>query len=330
MNDFGHKSFDDEFFAQKWEILDGQIYLYSYNYFRLISQHHSYSDDIEQLMRRQARRLRIELPPQNPAILADRWAQELDRFGISRACLVADSVGDEYSVSESIRTNPSKFLGLIQANPQLSVIEDIIEDAVRDGQAKGIFLHPAWHRFSAGAEFVYPLYQLARQLRLVVYVDYGSSHSSLKYRWAPHFWEFKYNNPKQLHFAAADFPTVPFVISRCTDDNFHDILHLGLLSPNVHVIVSPDDAFLSDNDGLHNFRERVELLVRAFGYQRLIFGTMSGELPRGWRSDRFRVFLNTMRELGLEDSQMSLIMGGNLRRIFRLDQDQAPPQSPLM
>ncbi len=322
MSDIPHNDFDPGIFSQKWEVLDAQIYLFSYNYFRLISQHHSYSDDITQLMRRQARRLKIDLPPENAVRLAARWADELDRFGISRACLVADSVGDESSVAESVRANPGKFVGLIQANPQLSIIEDVVEHAARSGNARGLQLQPACHRYSAGAEFVYNVYQLAKQLRLVVYVDYGSAECSLKYRWAAGTWELKYNDPRQLHFAAADFPTIPFVINRFSDHNFQNILRLGLLSPNVHVVVSPVDSYLLDNNGLQRFKEKVELLIRAFGHRRLMFGTMSGELPRGWRSDRFRLFLNTLLSLELDDDQMALILGGNLRRIFRLDRDR--------
>src|ERR1700674_4115758 len=49
--------------------------------------------------------------PASPTELADRWAAELDRHGVSRAALIASVPGDAESVAAAIGRHPQRFVG---------------------------------------------------------------------------------------------------------------------------------------------------------------------------------------------------------------------------
>jgi len=309
-----------------WEVIDGHVHFYSYNYFRLISQFPGgYGEDIDQFIRRQTRRLKIDLPPAEPTRLGERWILQLDRYGVSRACLLAGLPGDEYSVGEVARNWPKRFITFISANPFLDVTEDIIEHAVHANGIKGIYLHPCLNRFHAADERVYPLYRLARRLHLVVYIDYGPAYGDVAAFWgAISNHDPLFNDPAQLHFAAADFPTVNFVITHFCQSVLPEVLRLGFLCPNVYLSAFPVDDIYECEYGPAHFDHLLEMALRAFGHTRIIFGTGSGVLPRGWRSDKFRAFLAALKTLDVSHEHVGMILGGNLKRIFHLeDRDQS-------
>src|SRR5437762_916883 len=55
--------------------------------------------------------------PASPAQLADRWAAELDRHGVSHAALIASIPGDSESVAAALRRHPQRFVGFFMADP---------------------------------------------------------------------------------------------------------------------------------------------------------------------------------------------------------------------
>ena len=52
-----------------------------------------------------------ELPPEDPADLARRWAAELDGNGVARSALMASMPGDEASVAAALAACPGRFFG---------------------------------------------------------------------------------------------------------------------------------------------------------------------------------------------------------------------------
>jgi len=56
--------------------------------------------------------------------------------------------------------------------------------------------------------------------------------------------------------------------------------------------------------------------LEAFGPDRILFGSDSSALPRGWRRDLFDLQAAAFRKAGCDDEAMRKIFGGNLRRIL--------------
>ncbi len=320
LNEFFGDQFLSELFDQRWEVIDAQTYFYSYNYFRILSQVVGHYGDVDDHMRRQARRLKIDLPPNDPRILAGRWIAELDRYGVSRICALAGLPGDEHSIMEASRAFPNRIIGLININPHLVVAEELLEDAVSKGTIKGICLHPCRHRFHASDELVYPIYRLAKRHHLVVYIDYGHPKCPVATRWgAQSECAEQFNSPKQLHFAASDYSSVPFVVARYLEAHTRELLRLGLLCPNVHVTTTTDDPWDESTDSVETIASLLDDFLTAFGERRILFGSGSGLFPSGWKSRRFVSLLSAMKQLRLTDERIGLVLGGNIKRLLRLD-----------
>src|ERR1044071_461844 len=72
--------------------------------------------------------------PASPTQLADRWAAELDRHGVSRAALIASVPGDAASVAEAVRRHPQRFVGFFMVDPTKPGAEADAAQAIdRDG-----------------------------------------------------------------------------------------------------------------------------------------------------------------------------------------------------
>jgi predicted TIM-barrel fold metal-dependent hydrolase len=55
--------------------------------------------------------------------------------------------------------------------------------------------------------------------------------------------------------------------------------------------------------------------LRVFGPERVLFGTDSTFLPRGWRRDIFEAQIKLLAVLGVAAEDVRKILGGNLKRI---------------
>ncbi|MFI5340558.1 MAG: amidohydrolase family protein, partial [Candidatus Methylomirabilales bacterium] len=58
--------------------------------------------------------------------------------------------------------------------------------------------------------------------------------------------------------------------------------------------------------------------LRVFGAERILFGTDSTFLPRGWRRDIFDAQMQVLKALEVTTQQARLIFGGNLARVLKL------------
>src|SRR3989442_10736267 len=114
-----------------------------------------------------------QVPPRDPGKLAEQWAIELDRHGVSRAALIASVPGDEPSVAGAIARFPERFYGYFMVNPLAPDALARVEGALTAG-LQGICLFPAMHRYSIGDPRVEPILQAAStRTAIVTFVHCG-------------------------------------------------------------------------------------------------------------------------------------------------------------
>jgi hypothetical protein len=304
------------------EIIDAHTHFLSYNYFRLLTQRRTEYDNIDDFIEERSRRYGFQVPPSDPVRLADLWVIEMDRHKVERQVLFSSITGDGASVAEALRIYPGRFIGVTTINPYLSVAEEIVEHNIREWGFKGIALYPTMHRFGASSERVYPLYRVARRYHAVVYVHFGHLRIPPRRWWdLPDLYDPHYSDPADLHQAAADFPSVNFVVPNFGAGSLHSLLRLGLQCPNVYVDTSSSNSWLLDQSEFSSLREVFERALEVFGPARLLFGTDSGTFPRGWRHAIHKEQTEIMRSIGLSDRAIEAIMGQNARQIFGLDRD---------
>ena len=91
---------------------DAHVHFFSHNFYAGLARQKKVSG-AEAL----APLLQWDIPSPDAAALASRWVAELDRYGVTRAALIASVPGDEQSVSAAVAAHPDRFFGYFMIDP---------------------------------------------------------------------------------------------------------------------------------------------------------------------------------------------------------------------
>jgi len=260
------------------------------------------------------RLLNWEIPAPDPTKLAQRWAAELDRFGIRRACLIASAPGDEASVSAAVKSASDRFFGYFMLDPLQSDALDRVKAAAANPHLHCICLFPAMHTFSIADPRLAPIFELASDHLLSVFVHCGALSVGVRKKLAlPSQFDMRFSNPLDLHPVALHFPRIRFIVPHFGAGLFREALMVADLCPNVYLDTSSSNRWMAyENLDLRSvFRRSIDLL----GVDRLLFGTDSSFFPRGWQATILEVQTTALYELGLDKQQAGQILYQNLERI---------------
>lgn len=258
--------------------------------------------------------LNWEIPALDAAQLVRRWVAELDRYGVSRACLIASIPGDENSVATAVSVNPERFFGYFMLNP-------IEPDAVERVKAAGVNPHlhclcifPAMHACSVSDPRLNPILELAAEYALSIFVHCGALSVGVRKKLGlPSHFDMRFSNPLDLHPVACRFPRIRFVVPHFGAGMFRETLMLADLCPNVYLDTSSTNRWMlyESLDLRSVFRRAIDLL----GHERLLFGTDSSFFPRGWHAAVLEQQATALYELGLDKQKAEQILYRNLERI---------------
>src|SRR5258708_3513579 len=101
--------------------------------------------------------------PGTAEALADRWAAELDRAGVSRAALIASVPGDAASVGAAVRRHRDRFVGFFMVDPTQATAPVSTTNAIDSDGLRAICLFPAMHRYSVLADLTPHLIHISAQ-----------------------------------------------------------------------------------------------------------------------------------------------------------------------
>ena len=99
--------------------------------------------------------------PHSREELAEAWRNELDRYGVAKAALIASIPGDEDSVAAAVSLYPDRFYGFFMSNPTAPDGVERVQRALAGGWLQGICLFPAMHRYSVQDPRVRPVFEAA-------------------------------------------------------------------------------------------------------------------------------------------------------------------------
>jgi predicted TIM-barrel fold metal-dependent hydrolase len=238
-----------------------------------------------------------------PAFLA-----EMDEAGIDRAVVCARSVPGVRVANEDIaalvRAAPGRLIGVASVDPVELGPAGALE-AARHAVATlglsavnldcGFWAEP----MRADDERLMPLYALCQQLGVPAFVMSGPTTPNLAF-----------NDPLAVDAVARTFPTLPIVCCHGFWPRVDDMLAVAFRHENV--LVSPDMYLFAPGGG------RYVEAANAGGFlaRQLLFGSSYPFRPMAQG-------VADLRALGLAPEPLSLVLGGNAARLFRLD---APAQ----
>ena len=260
--------------------------------------------------------LNWEIPLPDPRLLAARWVDELDRHGVSRACLIASFPGDEASVSSAVAAHPDRFFGYFMLDPLQPDALERVKAAGADPHLHCMCLFPAMHRYAVTDPQLTPLFELASGSGLAVFVHCGVLSVGVRKKLGlPSRFDMRYSNPLDLHPVALQFPQIRFVVPHFGAGLFREALMLADLCPNVWLDTSSTNRWMKYEslDLKAVFGRAIDLL----GPERLLFGSDSSFFPRGWHAAVFEEQIAVLHQLGLSAAQAEQILSRNLERMHQ-------------
>jgi predicted TIM-barrel fold metal-dependent hydrolase len=253
-------------------------------------------------------RLGWDVPAEDPAGLALQWAGELDRHGVASAALIASVPGDEASVLAAAAACPGRFYAYAMVNPAAPHAK------VTPG-LHAVCLFPAMHGYRIEDERAEAVIAEAAERRAVVFVHCGVLTVGVRGKLGlPSPFDMRHSNPLDLHRLALRYPQARFVIPHFGAGYLREALMLADLCPNVYLDTSSSNSWMR-YEGL-DLRTVFRRALEVAGAGRLLFGTDSSFFPRGWNRAIFDVQVGVLGDMKLDPSQVRLILGENLRRVF--------------
>jgi predicted TIM-barrel fold metal-dependent hydrolase len=249
--------------------------------------------------------------------LADRWVQELDKSGVTRAALIASVPGDAASVAAAVARHPNRFVGFFMVDPTHPDASAIAIQALDAGKLRAMCLFPAMHRYAIHDDRVRRLFDLAAaRPGTAIFVHCGVLTVGVRQKLglASPF-DIRFGNPLDVHALALAYPAVPIIIPSFGAGLFREALMVADLCPNVVLDTSSSNGWIRYHPGLTlatAFRQALSVV----GADRLLFGTDSSFFPRGWVKDVFEQQSGILREIGASDDVRDRIFGGNFDRLF--------------
>jgi predicted TIM-barrel fold metal-dependent hydrolase len=258
-----------------------------------------------------------QLPVAEPEVLAGLWVEELDRYGVERAAVMASVPGDEDSVIAAACRFPSRLYAWAMVNPCAKGSCEEAAHALDSGHLDGLCFFPAMHRYSIQDERAVALVELLAARRGVAFVHCGVLTVGVRGKLGlPSDFDLRFSNPVDLHAVALRYPEVRFVIPHFGAGYLREALMVADLCPNVYLDTSSSNNWMRYEQEPVDLRAVFRRALAVVGPSRLLFGTDSSFFPRGWHRQIFDTQARALYELGISAGDARLVLHDNLVRLF--------------
>jgi predicted TIM-barrel fold metal-dependent hydrolase len=293
-------------------VADAHVHLFSHGFFASLAEQKGLP------VAALAPLLNWQLPAEDPRQLADTWAQELDRQGVAKACLIASVPGDGESAIAAARRHPERFFGYMMVNPKAPAAVAQVETALASGHIQALCFFPAMHRYSIQDDRVIALLELiAARPQTAAFVHCGVlSVGVRKALGLPSPFDMKFSNPIDLHAVALRFSQVRFIVPHFGAGYLREALMLCDLCPNVYLDTSSSNSWMRYEEAHLDLRTVFRRALDVAGPKRLLFGTDSSFFPRGWNASIFETQIKALYEIGVTEEVARLVFHDNLVRLF--------------
>ena len=242
-----------------------------------------------------------------PEKIARDWAEELDRHKVDKAVFVA-LYPEEDELTEVARANRGRFYAFATVNPKDPKAPELLRKRVLEEGYVGLKLYPTTMGFLPSDRSLYSVYEECRSLGIPVLLHLGIT---LQYES-----DLRFANPIELHPVLKDFPDVPFIIAHFGAGYFREVLFLAYHVNNLYVDTCGKNVWIEYLPYRITLAEVFERSLEVFGPERVVFGTDSRMLTRGYRKAVLDEQISILRNLELGREEISLIMGANILRLI--------------
>jgi predicted TIM-barrel fold metal-dependent hydrolase len=245
--------------------------------------------------------------------LAERWLQEMERYGIDRFVFVW-KLTDNERLAELLAPYNGRFYGFASHEPAEPDAAEELRRAIDEHGLIGYKLVAPRMSLDAWEDpSLKPVWQLCAERQLPVMIHFGpyGTGGNLIVR-------HPLINPLTLYPVAVRYPEIPFIIAHFGCAYPGELLQLMWACPNVHVDTSGSNQWVRWMPYELGLKDLFRRFYEAFGAQRILFGSDSRDFPRGFSIRILQDQLRACRQLNMKDEDLRAIFGGNAARLLDL------------
>jgi len=301
------------------QLVDFHSHFFSRSFFDALNAASTLPEEPEMRMQSVAARAQIELPPEDPKLLADRWLGEMDRHGVGHMVTFASLTPEAASVQEALNHAAGRLSGFVQLDPTQPGLLDQLDTLFGAGDFKGALFFPALHGYRLDGPEMEELLQRLEAYGTLIVVHCGLLRINLREAFGlPKRYDIQKANPLTLIPLANRHPLLSFVIPHFGAGFFRETLMAGSQCSNLHVDTSSPNNWIQTQSKHLTLADVFERTVAVFGAERVLFGTDSSVFPRGWRRDVLMGQREALGACGRSEAERQAILGGNASRLLGL------------
>lgn len=300
-----------------FKIFDAHVHFYSNAYFRFLVRQKPNRADLSSELRTIASKGHIEIPGEDPAQLAKRWIEVIDKWKIEKILLIASIPGDEESVVKAVAAYPDRCSGLFTIDPNSNLLMENAQKQLKENKLRGMVLYPSLYQISVNDEWLYSLYALAQETNAVIMAQFGKLlMRPREFAGLATPFNDAFANPIELIPVAKKFPKLRFIIPNFGAGRFDEVLQVGEHCPNVYIDTAGSNSWTAQQNPPIELRQAFQKALSIFGPGRILFGSDSGLLPRGYRYDILDNQIKLLQEMRVPVPDIKKIFFENLNRVL--------------
>lgn len=249
-------------------------------------------------------------PNQDDKSMAELWIKDMDAKGLEQVCWV--SGGGNERLSKIVKIHPERFIGFAHHHPDSENAASELEHAFKNLGMKGYKL--------LGPDIPTPLsdhkydelWDICGQYHAPVLIHFGLMGAA---GGTPNGVNI---SPMSIADVTKRFPKTIFVVPHFGCTHMQDLLQLMWTRPNVYLDTSGSNQWIRWMPYQLTLEDVVRKFVETVGPGRILFGTDSSWLPRGFSKIYLEEQNKIFRFVGLNDSEMKLVLHDNAAYLLNL------------
>jgi predicted TIM-barrel fold metal-dependent hydrolase len=305
--------------------IDFHTHLFSWAYFEALGKASPLPGEPAEKVERALRAAGIEPPSRDLATHVARFLGEMDRHGVRHAVAFASAPEEIPAVAQAAAMAKGRLTPFALVNPMAEGaairVRDLLarETSPALGGYRGVLLFPAMHLYSVREPAVSSLVGSVVERQGIVVVQCGMLGVHVRdVMGLPRKFDLAFANPLDLLPLANAFPSTPFVVPHFGAGFLRETLMLGAQCANVHVDTSSSNSWMRTSATPTTLREVFARALDVYGPRRILYGTDTSTLPRGYRDDLLAAQREALASLGAPAADQDLIFSGNAVRLLDL------------
>ena len=249
-----------------------------------------------------------------------RWMSELDRHNVTHMVTFASVPEEAQAVADAVRLSSGRLSGFAVMNPTLPKAPEQVGQLFDELGMRGLVLFPALHGYRVDDPDLAPVFAELEARGGIAVVHCGLLSIPLR----DHFGlrrpqDLTLANPLYLVPVANRHRRASFLVPHMGAGLFRETLMLGAQCENAFVDTSSSNSWIATQVSQLRLADALQRVLAVFGPERVLFGTDSSVLPRGWRRDILLAQREALGSIDISSRDRDLVFGGNASRLLLLE-----------